>query len=93
MPGVSEEDCRNAVRAVHKAGALALSAIGTSQESADVHTVREIALSSKRAGFDIQHIGDGAPSGVADSENLMALSIVIRGKRHTVFRMAQSVLR
>ncbi|MCL2588853.1 MAG: haloacid dehalogenase-like hydrolase [Oscillospiraceae bacterium] len=93
VPGVTESDCRDAVRLVRKTGALTLSAIGTSQESADANTVREIALSSKRAGFDIQHIGDGAQSGVAEPENLMAMSVAIRGKRHTVFRMAQSVLR
>lgn len=93
VPGVSEEACREAVRNVQRAGALALSAIGTSQESADRDTVREIAMASKRAGFDIQHIGDGASGGVADPENILALSVAIRGKRHTVFRMAQSVLR
>lgn len=43
--------------------------------------------------MDIQHIGDAGYSGVADPENLMALSIAIRGKRHTYYRMAQSIRR
>ena len=93
VPGVSEEDAARAVRAIHRAGALALSAIGTSQETADAATVREIALSSKRAGVDIQHIGDAGPCGMSEPENILALSIAIRGKRHTMFRMASSVLR
>lgn len=93
VPGVSEDDARRAVNAIHSNGALALSAIGTSQESADAATIREIALASKRAGFDIQHIGDSAPCGMADPENIMTLSVAIRGKRHTAFRMAGSLLR
>ena len=93
VPGVSEQDAAAAVRIIHQNGALALSAIGTSQEGADTATVREIALSCKRAGVDIQHIGDAAACGMADPENILTLSIAIRGKRHTVFRMAGSVLR
>ncbi len=93
VPGISEQDAAAAVRAIHQNGALALSAIGTSQEGADAATVREIALSCKRAGVDIQHIGDAAACGMADPENILTLSIAIRGKRHTVFRMAGSVLR
>lgn len=93
VPGVSEEDARKAVRAIHSNGALALSAIGTSQESSDTATVREISLACKRAGFDIQHIGDAGPCGMSDPENIMALSMAIRGKRHTVFRMACSLAR
>lgn len=93
VPGVTEQDAASAVRAIHQNGALALSAIGTSQESADAATIREIALSCKRAGVDIQHIGDSAACGMADPENILTLSIAIRGKRHTVFRMASSVQR
>lgn len=93
VPGVLEQDVAAAVRVIHQNGALALSAIGTSQESADTATIREIALSCKRAGVDIQHIGDSAACGMADPENILTLSIAIRGKRHTVFRMAASVLR
>ena len=93
VPGVTEQDASAAVRVIHQNGALALSAIGTSQESADAATIREIALSCKRAGVDIQHIGDSAACGMADPENILTLSIAIRGKRHTVFRMASSVLR
>lgn len=72
---------------------MSISAIGTSQESADVDTIKQIALSNKRVGVDIHHIGDGGYGRMADPENIMALSIVIRGKRHTYFRISQSLMR
>ena len=55
--------------------------------------IKEIALINKRAGADIQHIGDAGWCGVALPENIMALSVAIRGKRHTYFKMAQSIKR
>jgi len=67
--------------------------IGTSQESADSGTIREFALANKRVGTDIHHIGDGSYGRMPDPENILALSLAIRGKRHTYFRMGQSVLR
>lgn len=68
-------------------------AIGTSQESADEGTIRLIGMSNKRVGADIYHIGDGGYGRMADPEKIMALSIAVRGKRHTYFKMAQSVNR
>ncbi len=93
VPGLSEEEVREAVKLIHKHGALALSAIGTSQEGADTETVREIAIINKRCGVDIQHIGDAGWQGVALPENIMALSIAIRGKRWTYHAIASSVNR
>ncbi len=74
-------------------GKLVLAAIGTSQEGADEATVREIALSAKRGGADLLHIGDAGMSGMAVPENIQALSVAIRGRRHTYIRMAASVNR
>ena len=82
-----------ACRLIKKMGALSLTAIGTSQEGADEAVIKEIALINKRAGADIQHIGDAGWCGVALPENIMALSVAIRGKRHTYFKMAQSIKR
>ena len=93
VPGITEERAAAAVSVIHSKGALAMSAIGTSQEGADTHTIREMALSSKRAGVDIQHIGDAGVSGMSEPENIMALSVAIRGKRHTYLRMARSIAR
>ena len=70
-----------------------LSAIGTSQEGSDEATIREIALMNKRCGIDIQHIGDAGWCGMALPENIMTLSIAIRGKRWTYHKIASSVNR
>lgn len=93
VPGLDEATIANACKIIKDAGCLSLSAIGTSQETSDVDTIRKIALSSKRAGIDIQHIGDAGWGGMALPENIMAMSIAIRGVRHTYFKMAQSAIR
>lgn len=93
VPGVTQEDIREAVKVAQEKGALTLSAIGTSQESADAATIREIALLNKIAGVDIQHIGDAGYGGVAPYQNLLEMSRAIRGDRHTIARMAASVNR
>ena len=43
--------------------------------------------------MDIQHIGDAGYGGLATVENIYAMSVAIRGVRHTVARMARSVIR
>lgn len=93
VPGLREKELARIITAVKETGALTLAAIGTSQEGADEATIREIALSAKRAGADIYHIGDAGFGGMAVPENIQALSIAIRGRRHTYIRMAASPLR
>ncbi|MCM3110617.1 haloacid dehalogenase-like hydrolase [Lederbergia lenta] len=93
VPGIREDTLAEAVESVKQRDALTLAAIGTSQEGADEDTIRSIALSAKRAGIDIFHMGDAGFSGMAIPENIKALSIAIRGKRHTYIRMAASALR
>lgn len=93
VPGLSEETVTKACQLIKSKGALSLSAIGTSQEGSDEDTIRLIALTNKRCGIDIQHIGDAGWCGVALPENIMALSIAIRGKRWTYHKIASSVNR
>lgn len=93
VPGLSEETVTKACQLIKSKGALSLSAIGTSQEGSDEDTIRMIALTNKRCGIDIQHIGDAGWCGVALPENIMALSIAIRGKRWTYHKIASSVNR
>ena len=93
VPGLSEEEVRDACKLIKSKGALSLSSIGTSQEGSDEGTSREIALVNKRCGIDIQHIGDAGWCGIALPENIMALSIAIRGKRWTYHKIASSVNR
>ncbi|MGG7212896.1 haloacid dehalogenase-like hydrolase [Clostridium nigeriense] len=93
IPGLSEAEMSSLVNYVHSKEKLVMGAIGTTQEGSDIGTIRELALTSKRAGCDIHHIGDGGYSGTADPENIMQLSISVRGKRHTFHRMALSINR
>lgn len=93
VPGLTEQMAFTAVERIHKLGALALSAIGTSQEGSDEATIREMAIVNKRCGFDIQHIGDAGFGCMAIPENITALSIAVRGKRHTYSRIAASIRR
>ena len=93
VPGLSEETVTEACKLIKSKGALSLSAIGTSQEGSDEDTIRTIALTNKRCGIDIQHIGDAGWCGMALPENIMALSIAIRGKRWTYHTIASSINR
>lgn len=90
--GINDEQVRQVVELAHANNVLVMSAIGTSQESADPQTIRELAIRNKVLGIDIQHIGD-ANMGLVGIENIKELSDAIRGKRHTVSRFARSVNR
>lgn len=86
--GATVEYVSQAADLAHKNKKLLMTAVGTSQESSDIETIRTIALYSKMAGADLHHLGDGAFGGMAPPENILEYSIVIRGKRHTYKRMA-----
>jgi hypothetical protein len=93
VPGCHEDLVRRWVDVAHSAGALTMTTIGTSQEGADVDTIRRIALMAKMTGTDIHHLGDSGYFGIALPENLLAYSITIRGRRHAYRRMAASLAR
>ena len=93
VPGCHEDQVRRWVETVHSTGALTMTTIGTSQEGADIDTVRRIALMAKMTGTDVHHLGDCGHFGITLPENLLAYSITIRGRRHAYRRMASSVLR
>ncbi|MBP1046202.1 haloacid dehalogenase-like hydrolase [Enterococcus sp. BWM-S5] len=93
VPGFDASELKEVVKIVHQAGALVMSAIGTSQESSDEETIRQIAIQNKVCGVDIQHIGDAGYSGLAPVENIFALSKAIRGGRHTISMVARSIHR
>ena len=93
VPGVTLEMVRELVTYAHSLGLLTITAIGTSQEGADVATIRQIALMAKMTGTDIHHLGDAGYGGMSLPENIQAYSIAIRGIRHTYRRMAASVNR
>ena len=93
VPGITMEYIRSLVSYAHSLGWLTITAIGTSQEGADVATIRQIALMCKMTGTDIHHLGDSGYGGMALPENIQAYSIAVRGIRHTYRRMAASVNR
>ena len=93
VPGITLEYVKEMVAYVHSLGKLTITAIGTSQEGADVETIRRIALMCKMAGTDIHHLGDAGYGGMALPENIQAYSVAVRGIRHTYRRMADSVNR
>lgn len=93
VPGITMEYVRELISYAHSRGALTITAIGTSQEGADLDTIRQIALLCKMAGTDIHHIGDTGYPGMALPENIMAYSVAVRGVRHTYHRMAVSINR
>lgn len=93
VPGITMEYVRSLVTYAHSLNLLTITAIGTSQEGADVSTIREIALMCKMTGTDIHHLGDSGLTGIASPDNIQAYSVAIRGIRHTYRAMARSINR
>ena len=88
--GISISHIQELIQFVHtyKPGTLAMSFLNSSLEGADTETVRLIALKMKETGADIHAIGDGGFAGCSSPENVHQLSISIKGKPYTYFRMA-----
>ena len=93
VPGITMEYIRSLVTVAHANNKMTLTAIGTSQEGADVSTIREIALMCKMTGTDMHHLGDAGYGGMSLPENIFEYGKVIRGIRHTYHRMAISIKR
>lgn len=93
VPGITMEYARELVACAHSLGAMTITAIGTSQEGADIDTIKRLALLCKMTGTDIHHLGDAGYGGMSLPENIFSYSTAIRGIRHTYHRMASSVER
>lgn len=93
VPGFTVGDLTSIVKVAHEAGALVMTAIGTSQESSEPETIRYMALKNKMCGVDIQHIGDSGYGGLAPVENIFTMSKAIRGQRHTLAMIGKSINR
>lgn len=93
VPGITMEYIRELVIYAHSLGVLTITAIGTSQEGADVDTIKKIALMCKMTGTDLHHLGDSGYLGMALPDNIIAYGTAIRGIRHTYHRMAISIKR
>lgn len=90
VPGMSEDRARAMTNAAHRRELLAVGTIGTSQEGADPDTIRRLALTAKRVGVDLHHLGDAGLTGVAQPENVYTYGVAVRGVRHTWNRMARN---
>ena len=90
--GVGIEAIRELVTFVHayRPGTLAMSFLNSSVEGADTATIREVALNIKQTGADIACIGDGGFAGGSSPENVMQLSVSIKGRPYTYYRMAST---
>ena len=93
VPGFDEQDLKQIVRLAQQKGALVMSAIGTSLESADEDIVKQMAIRNKICGVDIQHIGDSGYGCLAPVENIFAMSKALRGQRHTISMISRSINR
>lgn len=93
VPGITMEYIRGLVSYAHELGKMTLTAIGTSQEGADISTIKQIALMCKMTGTDLHHLGDAGFFGMALPENIFEYGKTIRGVRHTYRRMAFSIKR
>ena len=93
VAGIQSANITPIVNRIKEAGGLVSMSVSTSQEGSDIATIQRLALNSKEAGADLYNFGDAHQNGMASVENIMALSIAIRGKRHTYFRIASSIKR
>ncbi len=87
VPGITLDYVKEMIQYIHSLKALAMTAIGTSQEGADVETIKRIGLMCKMCGADIHHFGD---ANFGNNENIYHYGFAIRGVRHTVISMAKS---
>ncbi len=88
--GISVGMIQELVQYIHcyKPGTLAMTFLNSSVEGADPGTIRLIALKMKETGADIHAIGDGGFAGCTSPENIYQLSVSIKGRPYTYFRMA-----
>ena len=97
VPGITQEYAHRLIEVVHSRGKLALTAIGTSQEGADVATIRQIALMCKMAGADIHHalapeVREGQEGrGVQKVESCHLLRLRDGGEVHDLVGLQQAV--
>lgn len=100
VPHFQEQDLREICDYVYKFNegkpieekVLVLAANGTSQDSCDPDSIRQIGLAAKAAGAHLQHIGDSF-NGCCLPENIWTLGVAIRGLRHQLAMTSRSVIR
>ena len=93
---MTDDDLDQPIRlaeAVHREGSLVWMVLDHGIEGAQREAIIQFALNASMAGADVLEIGDSGLGGIAWPENVMELSMAIRGRRHTLRRMAMSLNR
>lgn len=97
MPGAISgwtiEHAHALAEAVHTEGRLAWMVLDHGIEGAQREAIIQFALNASMAGADVLEIGDSGLGGIAWPENVMEMSMAVRGRRHTLRRMAMSLRR
>ena len=93
VPGINMDTACRLSDSIHQAGGMVMTAFGTSQEGSNSTLIEQISIMNKMLGADIHHIGDAGLCGMAPPENIKAMSIAIRGIRHTLRRIGTSNMR
>lgn len=90
--GIAVDSIRELIEFIHtyKEGTLAMCFLNSSVEGADVDTIRQITLLMKQTGCDIHAIGDGGIGGLSDPDNIYQMSLTLRGKLKTWYRIAST---
>jgi len=93
VPGWTVEHAHALADAAHKEGRLAWMVLDHGIEGAQREAIIQFAMHASMAGADVLEIGDSGLGGIALPENVMEMSLVVRGRRHTYRRMAMSINR
>lgn len=93
VSGVYVQNLAPIAERIKEAGGLVSMSVATSQEGSDIETIKRMGIEAKQAGADLYDFGDANTNGIPALENIMALSIAVRGKRHTYFRIGSSINR
>lgn len=93
IPGWTVAHAHALAEAVHAEGNLAWMVLDHGIEGAQREAIIQFALNASMAGADVLEIGDSGLGGIAWPENVMELSMAVRGRRHTLRRMAMSLNR
>jgi hypothetical protein len=77
----------------HEEGSLSWMVLDHGIEGAQREAIIQFSVNASMAGADVLEIGDSGLGGIALPENVMEMSLVVRGRRHTYRRMAMSIHR
>jgi len=93
IPGWTVTHAHALADAAHAEGSLSWMVLDHGIEGAQREAIIQFAMNASMAGADVLEIGDSGLGGIALPENVMEMSLAVRGRRHTYRRMAMSINR